>query len=307
MELNDVLRKVRALTERAQHPETPAAEAESAQKMADTLMYKYRIDQAMLEQSLPEAKRSKPGRLSGITIAVRGNPARGWLIYIVERIAQHCRVSVVYHGLDYTRIDLKGTAVGYESDLAYFEILWTQVYLHLGSTITPKWNEHQSEEQNVIELHKRGLNWLDIARLDSVQPGGRWDGSQDTAQKVGSRIKRIYSQWCKRTGNPYVASGNRIQYIKNFAEHFYYEMNRRLTRIEKGRDSSGALVLASDAERIQEAINEMFGELKSGGRIGGLSSKFNPDAAQAGTQSAREVDLSADAKMGGRDAKALPS
>jgi hypothetical protein len=250
------------------------------------LMDKWSIDQIQVDASKAAGDRRKPTKIT-IDICGPKNPARPYLVTIVTRIADYCRCSVLFYNYDRLNVECSAVVYGYQSDLAFFEILFTTVYLHLGSGLSPKWETEKPEQENIVRLHHMGLNWLDIAR---IKPDVMWDGNQATASKAGSAVKRVYYKWAKETGVKPLISGNRIQWIKSFAEGYKSRLSGRLYELENKREAGTALVLRNSKEDIDRYLKELYPDTKSF-RLR-ASHKHNQEAYSAGDQHAREADLS---------------
>jgi hypothetical protein len=124
-ETDPILRKIRALLNTAEHPNTPTEEADSAMAMAQRLIAKHAIDQAMLDQSRPAADR---GQVTSKNIEVP-NPhglAKAMLANAVA-VNNHCRLirRSVRGGNDQIIV------IGFESDLEAFEMAYTSLLLQL--------------------------------------------------------------------------------------------------------------------------------------------------------------------------------
>src|SRR5487761_145191 len=173
MELNKVLERVRLLIAKAEASIAPGAtpaereatliEQASARKMADALMLEYAIDEIQAQRANPASLHSKPGM---IVIAVSSNTdLLGWVAQLSHDVAQHCRCRV-RHYANYSREfhQWESKVYGFESDLRYFEILYTTLRLHMLGALDPKPDPTKSIEENSYILHNAGLNWYDIAQ-----------------------------------------------------------------------------------------------------------------------------------------------
>jgi hypothetical protein len=285
VEINDVLRKVRSLIEKAEHPKTDPTEANIYRERADAMMLKYAVDEALLEQAKPVAEQRKPARMM-IKICDAKNPASAFLIQLTDVIARYCRCRVILYGYGYAK-DVKAGIFGYQSDLSFFEIVYTTVFLHLGSALSPKWDSLQSDEDNIVRLHHMGLNWLDIAR---IKPDVLWNGDQSTAGRDGSKVKRTYIKTQKDRGEEYIATGNRIQWIKSFAQGYVMRIATRLDALGNHREAGTALVLANSEDALEAWLKEFLGEVKPVAL--NTSHRTNWEAWHGGDQKAHEADIS---------------
>jgi hypothetical protein len=206
-----VLRKVRAMVATAEHPSTDPLEAAHARQMADQYMLKFAIDDAALDASRPKAKRSKP---ETITIELAGN----WddVLYevaqVASMVANFCRCKIRNY-TSYANHTYTSTVYGYESDLRYFEMLYTMLRLHMVEILAPSWNESMSLEDNVYRLHSGGFNWMEIAKMRGWTKVANWrypeiknpyehKDVEDVlpSNTVGGVFKLAYLRACKDRG-----------------------------------------------------------------------------------------------------------
>lgn len=262
MELNDALRKVRALVALAEHPGTGEAEADLARRQADALMLKFAIDEAMADNAKPMAQRGKAGKIE-FELAGNTENLAGYVSWLADKIARHCRVKV----RNYVRFDRVwiSTAYGYEGDLRYFETLYTTLRLHMLGAVRPTYDSNLSLELNCYLLHEAGFNWLEIAEMrgwrklapfrageyDMKVPYEHKDGMVWPATKVGGEIKRAYLKEVGRRGETptKISAGGARTYRRSSMDGYVTRISERLRLIEAARDmaEAGALVLRSDA------------------------------------------------------------
>ena len=299
---DNVLGKVRKLIERAEHPGTDPNEADACRKMADSLMFKWAIDEAVLRDAAPAAMRAKPRK---IPIVVHGpsNPVGGLICLLADAVARFCRCRIVFRGMvpkgTIARWDVTAMVYGMDPDVRYFEILYTQLALHLANSLAPKPDSALSDAENIHRLHDEyGLNWLDIARLYG------WDGRQDTASLHGSRIKAKYRKYCTDNGLQYLKTGNRIVWMKNFARGYVIRVDQRFAVIMRGRPTESALVLRgseADVNAMFEDENPDIGKTN----VDDGSGIYNPGAYSAGDAAGQRADLGTPAAAGGGAARAV--
>jgi hypothetical protein len=317
MELNSLLAKVRALVALAEHPGTPEAEASSARSMADSLMLKYAIDEATLDASRPAELRGKP---EVIEVELTGHDdLAGWIATLCQRVAQHarCRVRLYAAWRDGSWIS---KVYGFESDLRYFEVLYTTLRLHMVGVLAPKLNPAESLEDNAYRLHEAGYNWLDIAELYGwrKQYAGRYpdvkipyqnaDGEVQPSSMVGSRVKRAYYRAIKeRNEQPtLIAAGGTGTYRRSAAQGYVTRISQRLREVAERRDAGGSgaeLVLANREQTLEdfwkEANPDLYAEVpvsEAPSRPGRMKRyvppPFNDKAYEAGVRHANAASLS---------------
>jgi hypothetical protein len=121
-----ILARVRKLLAVAEHPNTPAAEADTAARAAERLIAKYAIDEALLEAA------GQTGTTPVIRTIVVEAPYASAKTVLVGAIARAYGVrAVTLGGGDTTRM----TLVGFPSDLQVVEILYTSLLLQATTSL----------------------------------------------------------------------------------------------------------------------------------------------------------------------------
>jgi hypothetical protein len=123
---DDMLARVRKLLAVAEHPTTPAGEADAAARAAERLIAKYAIDDALLE--VAAATRSTPATRS-LDIEAPYASAKTVLVGAIAR-AQGVR-AVTLRGFDPVRM----TLVGFAGDLAVVDLLYTSLLLQATTSL----------------------------------------------------------------------------------------------------------------------------------------------------------------------------
>lgn len=285
MELSSVLKKVRALISTAEHPNTPPAEAQTASEMADRLMLKYAIDEALARTAAPAAERQKPG-----TAMIELGEDWDLMPYIAamaNHIASFTRCKI-RHYVRYVGGDTGylSKVYGFESDLRYFEILYTTIRLHMVGALRPKIDPSESLEDNCYRLHNAGYNWLQIAELYGWRKRGSFETEdprygkecwthQRTDEKksnwqLGSQNKRAYFKACKERGETpqKISAGGTQTYRVSAFEGYASKIGIRLRKLAGERSGDGAeIVLRSAMEDVEGLFREdnpdLFQEAKA--------------------------------------------
>lgn len=317
--LDRVLSKVRGLIAKAESLGLDNPEGKACQERADAMMEQYAIDQAKLRESVPVVEQVKPGHMD-MDICPAGSPYEAPITSLVVAVAKHCRCQVIFSRANMNRdlveelkaiyateFNVIARVFGYQSDLKYFEILFTVLHLHMAGGYDPKVNWSASDEDNAYVLHSAGLNWRAIARAFGPSHPMGWDGvirKDDGGHlgRAGAYWHACYRRAVRARGEQEIklpkfsdGSAKLIEYRYNFAESYASTVNRRLTEIRNSRQSGGELVLASSAEKIRDMINEMFPER---GTIDyGAKPAFNPNAWAAGNKRGLEADLNANTRV----------
>jgi hypothetical protein len=122
----DMLARVRKLLAVAEHPTTPAGEADAAARAAERLIAKYAIDTALLE--VAATTRSKPQIR---TIDIEAPYASAKTILVGAIAAAHGVRAVTQRGFDPVRM----TLIGFASDLAVVDLLYTSLLLQATTSL----------------------------------------------------------------------------------------------------------------------------------------------------------------------------
>lgn len=282
-DLSAILRRVRNLLVKAEHEGTPAAEAETARRMADAMMLKYAVDQAMLDASRPEQERGKPGILVVETAGNDDENTVGYVDWMAEILAQHCRCKLKsYYNWDRENRTWTAKVYGFDGDLRYFEVLYTTARLHMLEAVRPRYQANLTLEENAYRLHNAGFNWLEIStqmgwkkvdvyyvgtealrRIGDMKVPYYHSGTDvyEPATQVGSRVKRAYHRAVAAKGEkPTVISANGAKTYRRSAMSGYINMlRRRVWALEADRDKpgkEGEVVLASQALRLEDFYRE---------------------------------------------------
>lgn len=285
MDLNKVLERVRKLVAMAEADIAPGAteserahtirEQEQARAQADALMLKYAIDEIAAEAARPVGDRAKPGI---IKVAVGGTGyLLGYISGMAEDIAKHCRCRI-RHYAEWNRQEHQYYAkvYGFESDLRYFEMLFTTLRLHMLGVLMPKIESSRSLDENCYYLHNAGYNWLQIAELygwekmrpyqypDIKIPYRHKDSEEvQPSTQVGSHFKRAYFRAIKaRNEKPTTipASGSET-FRRSAADGYTTRIWQRLHKAAEGRNTGAALVLRSRMDDLEALFREDNPEL----------------------------------------------
>lgn len=163
-----ILDRVRALLAIADHPNTPPAEADTALNMANSLMSRHAIDEALARAAQSKSSRRAPTKRA-IKLArdtQGGSSLWSSLRTILHYIAETNRCKMVH-----VRWSDDPMIYGMTEDVEWVEMLYTQVYFSLVSKINPRWDESKGYDENVYNFKVAGFKW---AKIDEVsrQHGG---------------------------------------------------------------------------------------------------------------------------------------
>lgn len=279
------IERVAALLAKAESTDSEH-EAQALREHAESLINKYRIDQALLAQTR-EAKSIDDLELPEVrsfTFADRGTVMLNELYWILCDVAKHN--GVMLHGF----WSGQATLVGYETDINYTELMYNTLKLQLLQRIDPKPDYNKPYDNVVYDLHEAGITWENIATMmESARksaPGssvaitwpetpwdlghkGGWDYDvQDyvparKAKKDGGRLIRAYKRRCTELGvEPHAVLQSRV-FRKSFAQGFTLKVSARLRELRSGSaaeiKSAGeraALALRGREDLVKQAFQE---------------------------------------------------
>ncbi len=277
MELNAVLKRVRALVERAEHPATPTAEAELCRERADELMTRYAIEELQVHSD-GRNQNLRPAKIY-VDLGERGSLFTEDAACLAHVVASYCRCRMVWlkgsaeHNADGQE---KAAVFGYEGDLRYFELLYTTLYLHMNGAIFPKPDPALSEDANAYVLHTAGLNWLDIANVygwlrteaepddtQAIMYHNKNTGERKSNWTIGSHYKRAYYRECKRRHvTPLkISASASFGFRKNAASGYVARIGQRLRAAAGKREHSTELALADRDRSIDAMFTKAFPEV----------------------------------------------
>jgi hypothetical protein len=270
-------------------------EQDRARAQADALMLQYAIDQAMIADAEPAATRGTPKSIA-VPLASEDRTddnLPGYVAWLCSEVAKHCRcLARNYASYDREQKVWISTVYGFSGDVGYFDVLYTTLRLHMLDVVRPSYRASESLELNAYRMHNAGYNWLEICEamgwrklgydqhhirqrhpeMDAASDKAVWyvrNKGQDneevaTATKIGSEVKRAYHRAVKAKGEqPTVISANGAKtYRRSALEGYVTRIGARLRTVEDSRDfgSSGALVLANQAERLEDWVRDQHPE-----------------------------------------------
>lgn len=236
---------IAALLARANHPNTPADEAEAARLKAEEWMVKYRDE---LSEALAEDTTTATPEMTLISLAVHTDDSAHRLVEIARACADHAEVRIrcrwAYLADGY-RLDV--TVVGYEGDLRYFELLWTNAHLMFTTRITPRWVADRPVEENVYLMRQAGITRREIA------DAAGWDGNNAASR---SRVQRVYLKAARDRGETANATGlgfDSKNYRKAYAEQFVATLRREMRRAREAA-ATGVPAVFGRAQAVEDAF-----------------------------------------------------
>lgn len=250
--LDNKLRQVQALLDRAEHPNTPPAEAKSARAMAEKLMAKYRIaeEEARKTAVAQGIDTVKPIVVDFPICRYSSEYSRQYemlFYWITDHVGN---VQSAYTNRNGERIAIM---VGFESDVKYAQALYTTLRLHFANTLEPTVDPALSDEENIYRLRTAGMTRPDI-RVAMGWPEG-------TAPK----IQKLYEKACKARGEEPVVAGRTVNaklYRKSFSESYVSTVSTRLWEMRQSSEGGTEMVLSGRAEAVREAYYERFPQFR---------------------------------------------
>lgn len=244
--------KIRAMLDLADseealgHVETAANHRDTAERW----MVKYRIEQE-------EALAVDPGAAKPINIELDlsgyGSPYRTQYRHIWWYVAQHCEVrqhvSIPYTEHGYV---LRAYAVGYEEDIRYAEMLFTDARMAFQTRLEPKVDPSLSDQVNAYRLRSAGIERIRIAEM-------LW---HNTDKVFLGRVGRLYKAECEARGEEALLSGRGVTgkaYREQYAEQFTATLRSRLWQARQAASvAGGGVVLHGRKERVNEAYYAFY-------------------------------------------------
>lgn len=265
--LAKIMERVQMLLARADHPNTPPAEAELSRQRADKLMLQYKIEAL----SAPQAKDLNAPVWHEIILSQRGSEWGHFYKAIADYAVRFvgCRARTLWE----QKVDEEGRQdyyyvmhlVGFDGDVKYVEMLVTTALKAFGELLEPKFNPSETHAENALRLRKGGM---ERRRIAEVLFGA---ASTINEQKgFNRRVTKMIQQEAARQGEPHLAAellgrGNNIKtYRESYANGFYNTLVSRMQRLaaERAAYSSGELVLADYKNRVDEAFYERYPNLR---------------------------------------------
>lgn len=253
--LEDMLRKVRALLATADHENTPPHEADTARRMAEALMFKYRLDEADMGQGQdgvsPQWETFTVCRVGSeyarhyrqmFSVACRHVEARAMFDTAYEESEQY-----------YDEKYYVAHVVGYESDLRIISVLYTAMQLSFQRKVEPRFDPELTKQVNAYVMRNAGMEGRRIA--EAIY--GRDD------KNLRPKVRNMYKKEALARGEDptdLLGRGNNMKtYRESYAAGFLDEVWRRLStmRAARGEHELG-LVLVGRKEAIDESFYQKY-------------------------------------------------
>ena len=254
-----IMDRVAALLRIAEHPNTPAPEAEVALKQANSLIMKHAIDEAILRQTQSIGERRA---ISHMTITLGGGEFRPYLRTIFEVAAETFRVSVASK---YTMGETQFHMYGANEDVVWLDMLYNMIKLQFLTKLDPKWDASLGYDENIYNHKVAGFKWSEIDRI-AVRNGhasrestevkwvSRWTAERNPSWEIISdsgagvevrrpngffhKLKAAYVRHAKVIGDETrVKTQSHEAYRLSFAESFRTTMTERLWQMQRDNEA----------------------------------------------------------------------
>jgi hypothetical protein len=317
MESDKILERIRGLISKAESLEADGSEhaineANACRERADEMMQKYAVEEWKVMQAAPAASRAKPTRIR-INLGEGNNDFLADISTLVNIVAKFCKCSSIWmqgSGFGIQGHQEYSWVYGYESDLRYFEMLFTQLHLHMLGAIFPKPDPTKTLGENIYELHNAGINWVEISAMYGWYPVTSMPGepnhmflNRNTGDRLSwnksiGKLKASYRAEAARRGEAPVRLTPKT-YQRNAVQGYINRISQRLREIAGHRGTGTELVLADKSENIAAALAEDFPKSKM---TSARKNKYDPTAYRRGVAHANTAALNPQAGASPRSA-----
>lgn len=256
--LDAMLAKIQGLLAVADDDATTPEAAENYRAKAEALMFKYRIEETMLNMRQPTNPFKPKPVWKTFRVCKSGNEWREHYESIAVSALGHVDAKCVRSGDNFDgEYWYTIEAVGYETDLRFAELIFTAGMLAFGTKLEPKYNAVESDQVNAYLMRSAGWEGHRIAKAI-------W-GSDEKPLRVKAR--NLYRKEAAERGEDVEGLSGRgvsvAQFRKDYADAFRHEFWSRLWRMrqEHAQDERG-LVLASRKSDVDEALYERYPYLR---------------------------------------------
>lgn len=245
-DLQAVLRKVQALLAKADRTDNEH-EAQACRSKADALMFKYRIEESTLPTQEQRASIQPIMRLMNLCALTSAHD----MVY--RRIAVSCLtyVDALVAAGPYVTVEgermMTFEVCGFESDLAYAELLFTNFSLAFGARMEARANPSMTDQENAYRLRMAG--W-DGGRVSEALWGVNNKANRGLARKL------FTAEAIERGEDPsrMLGLGNNMDTFRESYKDGFVERARQRLRMMRTGTQGVEMVLASR----KTAVEEMF-------------------------------------------------
>lgn len=248
--LDKIMRQVEVMRRIADDERAEPGERQAMAQKAEALMFQYKIT----ELTSPEtASTTRPIYRQ---VEILGTASEYDMHY--RRIAvyamDHCglRGHMSREFTEDHRYVLIAHVVGFESDVRYFQVLYTAAALSFAGKLEPKHNTSLSDGENAYMMRAAGWEGDRIART-------LWG---ETSKSLRSKARRIAEAHARSIGETLDGLGKGLSprvFRESYADEFTRTFWDRLWRLRSARGAeSGGLVLANAGKAVEELYYETF-------------------------------------------------
>jgi hypothetical protein len=246
-----ILGRIQAMIARADHPNTPRAEADLCRQRVEEYMQKYRLAEEDLLAKDATAVEPVKVDIELCSLNVHTTMAINYRNLICY-IADHAGVHVV---TSYRPGAIWVSLVGYEGDVALTQLIHASARVAFGAKIDPQHDPELSDAENCYRMRSAGILRKDIAVkvFGENTPGTR------------AKVSALYKRRCTELGETPQLDGsfNATDFRQAYADGFLSEIWARLRRARDAANSvGGVIVLAGREERVLEALYRYFPNLR---------------------------------------------
>lgn len=246
-----VMTLIMKLLDRANHPETPEAEANLCSERAEKLMAQHMIDRMDLK---PEEKSKVIQDKWDLRTGDAGREFAYHIVDLMKTVLAHCGIRI-HPNAPYTKredgtVDYQSktfTLVGFPEDMRFAELIWFRVFVEFVRNINPKWDASKSLEDNVYHFARAGFSWGEIHA--AATKSGVDYGLPALLNGGGAKLRDMYRKACADRGEEYYKTRTHDAYRATFVRSYESTIRRRLTQM---RDAAKETV--SDADKFAVAI-----------------------------------------------------
>ena len=244
--LDNAKRRITALLDRADHPNTSEHEAAACREKAEQMMAEYRIERAMLHLKGHDKRRFE----------VKEFKIKYSESSIFVAVFDHVNCHIAVSGGGYS-------VVGYPEDIFYGETLFNRAVAEQNEALYPLWKQDQTIEKNIYRLRRSGMGWPQVFANLPVEAreelGVVWY-DQSTMNKLHYRFRKEQD----RIGaEPFVWRKDRFEFARWFRQGFSSRLSQRLWDLQKSAQGDApqgeyAVALLNDDEALREEFYNLF-------------------------------------------------
>lgn len=257
-DLANVLRKVQALIAKADGTDNEH-EADAFRTKADALMFKYRIEESTLPTPEQRASLKPIYRLMNLcSLTSKNDRVYYTLAYWSLKHVDAMFVQGPYVDVDGERM-MTLDVCGYESDLAYAELLFTSFSLAFGARMEVKVDKSLTDQENAYRLRMAGNDGGGVSEM-------LW-GINDKAGR--SKARRMFvAEALNRREDPtsMLGLGNNMDTFRESYKEGFAERARQRLRMMRTDTSGVGLVLASRKSEVENMFYAKHPEMDCRGQ-----------------------------------------